>query len=156
MILKHFRLALLGALGFSFLGGCASTPSGEAFSKLVDPQENAALLYLYRPDEHYGQALKFAVAVDSQQKGDIGNGAYMIIPLDPGKRVIRIHGFGYEDVPLEIDAIKGTLTFLKIVTVKGLGGFSATLTLEPEDRLKAGGNLVSLKREPERYVDKDL
>jgi hypothetical protein len=154
--LRNYQSALLGVVCFSILGGCASTPTGEAFSQLVDPKENVALLYLYRPDEHYGQALKFSVKVDGQQKGDIGNSAYMIIPLDPGKHVIQIHGLAYSDEPREVDAVKGTLAFLKVVTAKGFGGFSATLTLEPEDRLKAGGNLVGLRRESERFVDKDL
>src|SRR2546421_2391511 len=27
----------------------------------------------------------------------IGNAAYMIIPLDPGKNSIQIHGFGYKE-----------------------------------------------------------
>jgi hypothetical protein len=154
--LKPRRLALLGTLCFSILGGCASTPSGEAFSKLAEPRENAALLYLYRPDEYYGKALSFGVAVDGKQKGDIGNGGYMIIPLDPGKRVIQIHGFGYKDEPLELEVMKGTLVFLRVATAKGLGGFSATLSLQPEDKLKATESLVRLKRESERYVDKDL
>ena len=153
--MKHFQSSLLGLFCFSILWGCASTPSGEAFSKLVEPKEDLALLYLYRPAEYYGKALSFSIAVDAQQKGDIGNGAYMIIPLAPGKRVIQIHGFGYKDVPLEIDATKGTLMFLRVATAKGFGGFSATLTLEPEDRVKAGSELVGLKREPERF-DKEL
>jgi hypothetical protein len=153
--MKQVQLALLSAVGFWVLG-CASTPSGEAFSQLTEPRADVALLYLYRPDEHYGQALKFAVTIDGKSKGDIGNGAYMIIPVDPGKRVFQIHGFGYKDEPLEVDAAKGTLMFLKVVTAKGFGGFSATLALQPNDKLNAVNDLVRLKREPERYVDKDL
>jgi hypothetical protein len=59
-------------------------------------------------------------------------------------------------VPREVDATKGTLVFLRVATAKGFGGFSATLTLESDDKAKAASDLVGLKREPERYVDKDL
>jgi len=153
---KRLRPVLLGIFTIALLGGCATTPSGEAFSKLVEPRENFALLYLYRPDEYYGKALSFTVVVDGQEKGDIGNGAYMIIPLDPGKRNIQIHGFGYKDEPREVEATKGALMFLRVATAKGFGGLSATLTLEADGDSKAASDLASLRREPERYVDKDL
>jgi hypothetical protein len=153
---KRLEFILLGTFAFAILGGCASTPSGEAFSHLVEPRANLALLYLYRPDENYGKALAFSVEVDGKERGNIGNGAYMIIPLDAGKRVIQIHGLGYKDVPREVDAVEGTLTFLRVATEKGFGGFSATLTLEADAQSKATSDLASLKREPERYIDKDL
>jgi len=154
--LKRLKSILLGTYASTILAGCASTPSGEVFSKLVEPKGNLALLYLYRPDEHYGKALEFTVVIDGKEKGRIGNGAYMIIPLDKGKRVIQIHGFGYKDVPREMDAIEGTLAFLRVATTKGFGGFSATLTLEADDKSNAMTDLASLKREPERFLDKDL
>jgi len=155
-IVDRLKPVLLGIFASSILGGCATTPSGEVFSKLVEPKENVALLYLYRPAEYYGKALSFTAEVDGQEKGDIGNGAYMIIPLDPGKRVIQIHGFGYKDEPREVEATKGTLMFLRVATAKGFGGFSATLTLEADANSKAASDLASLRREPERYLDKDL
>jgi hypothetical protein len=138
---KRLEFILLGTFAFAILGGCASTPSGEAFSHLVEPRANLALLYLYRPDENYGKALAFSVEVDGKEKGNIGNGAYMIIPLDAGKRVIQIHGLGYKDVPREVDAVEGPLTFLRVAT---------------DAQSKATSDLASLKREPERYIDKDL
>jgi len=145
-----------GVLASGILGGCASTPSGEVFSNLVEPRDESALLYLYRPDEYYGKALSFKVLVDGKERGDIGNAGYMIIPLDAGKRVIQIKGMGYKDEPREFEAQKDTLGFLKIVTAKGFGGFSATLMLTPEAQSKAVTDLARLRREPERFVDQNI
>jgi hypothetical protein len=39
---------------------------------------------------------------------------------------------------------------------KGFGGFSATLSLEPASRSLALEGLSGLKREPERFVNKEL
>jgi hypothetical protein len=153
---KRKRTALVGSLATVLLVGCVSTPSGETFSSLVEPRSEHALLYLYRPEDHYGMALKFAVVVDGQEKGDIGHAAYMIIPVDPGKHTIQIHGLGYKDEPRDIDSHKGAVEFLRVATAKGFGGFSATLTLEAEGRSKAVTDLAGLKREPERFLDAEL
>ena len=154
--MKRFQTIVIGLLVSAMHVGCASTPSGEAFSKLVEPRAEGALLYLYRLDEHYGKALSFAILVDGQTKGDIGNAAYMIVPLDPGKHDVQIHGFGYKDEPREIDIPKGAIEFLRVATAKGFGGFSATLTLEGDGRAKAVTDLAGLKREPERFLDETL
>ena len=154
--MKRIRTAMIGPVAAVLLAGCASTPSGEAFSRLVEPRAERALLYLYRPDDHYGMALKFAVVVDGKEKGDIGHAAYMIIPVDPGKHTIQIHGLGYKDEPKELDTYKGAIEFLRVATAKGFGGFSATLTLEAEGSSKAVTDLAGLKREPERFLDEEL
>jgi hypothetical protein len=146
-------LSVLASLG---LGACASTPKGETFSKLVEPRAEVALLYLYRPDEYYGKGLAFKVAVDGQEKGDIGNGGYLVIPLTPGKHAIQVKGLAYKDEPRDIEVQKGGIDFLKVVTTKGFGGFTAKLTLEGADRAKAVSDLKPLKREPERYIDKEI
>jgi hypothetical protein len=155
-VVKRIKTAMIGPVASVLLAGCASTPSGEAFTRLVEPRTEHALLYLYRPDDHYGMALKFAVVVDGKEKGDIGHAAYMIIPVDPGKHTIQIHGLGYKDEPQEIDTYKGAIEFLRVATAKGFGGFSATLTLEAEGRSKAVTDLAGLKREPERFLDEEL
>jgi hypothetical protein len=138
------------------LGGCASTPTGETFSTLVEPPNERGLLYVYRPDEHYGKALTFKIVIDGKEMGDVGNGAYMIIPVEPAKHSIQVKGFGYKDVPSEVDVPAGESAFLKIATQKGFGGFSATLSLEPASPSLALEGLSGLKREPERFVNKEL
>jgi hypothetical protein len=155
-LLKRSGVAVLGVLASAMVGGCASTPSGEVFSSLVEPRDDSALLYLYRPDEYYGKGLSFTVLVDGRETGDIGNGGYMIIPLAAGKHVVQVKGFGYKDEPREIEAQKAALGFLKVVTTKGFGGFSATLTLESEEQSKAVPGLAGLKREPERFLDQGV
>ena len=154
--MKRTKTAMIGSLASMLLAGCASTPSGQAFSRLVEPRAERALLYLYRPDDHYGMALTFTVVVDGHEKGDIGHAAYMIIPVDPGKHTIQIHGSGYKDEPRQLDTSKGAIEFMRVATAKGFGGFSATLTLEPEGRTKAVTDLAGLKREPERFLDEEL
>ena len=138
------------------VGGCASTPAGAAFSTLVEPLNERGLLYVYRPGEYYGKALSFKVMVDGKEKGDVGNDAYMIIPVEPGKHSIEVKGFGYKDVPSEVEIPTGEFAFLKVVTKKGFGGFSATLTLESASRSIALEGLTGLKREPERFVNKEI
>ena len=138
------------------LGGCASTPTGEAFSTLIKPPSGQGLLYLYRPDEYYGKALTFRVLIDGKEKGDIGNSAYMAIPVEPGKHSVEIKGFGYKDEPGDIDVPAADLAFLKVVTKKGFGGFSATLVLEHANQSTALQGLSGLKREPERFADKEI
>jgi hypothetical protein len=155
--LKRRNVFVLGALAFAgLLAGCASTPSGEAFSKLIAPRADRALVYLYRPDEYYGKGLAFTVLVDDQEKGNIGNGGYLILPLDARKHTIRVKGLAYKDEPREIDVPAGGMGFLKIVTTKGFGGLSAKLTLEAADQSKATAELAGLKREPERYIDGEI
>lgn len=154
--MKRSVTIVLGVLASGILGGCASTPSGEVFSKLVEPRDESALLYLYRPAEYYGKALKFKVLIDGRERGDIGDGGYMIIPLDAGKRTVQIKGMGYKDEPREIDVQNDTLGFLKVGTAKGFGGFSATLTLTPEAESQAITDLAKLRREPERFVDQNI
>ena len=155
-MLKRIGIALVCTLAGGFLGGCTTTPAGESFSKLAAPPNGRGLLYVYRPDEYYGKALNFKLVIDGKQIGDIGNGAYMIIPVEPGKHSIEVKGFGYKDVPNEIEIPSGDLAFLKVVTKQGFGGFSATLSLEPANQQKALEGLTSLKREPERFVDKEI
>jgi hypothetical protein len=155
-VLKIFGIALLCMFAGGFLGGCASTPTGEAFSTLVEPINGRGLLYVYRVDEYYGKALSFKVVIDGKEKGDVGNGAYMIIPVEPGKHTIEVKGFGYKDEPSEVEAPVGELAFLRVVTKKGFGGLSATLSLEPASRPKALESLAGLKREPERFVDREI
>lgn len=85
--MKRFNGVVLGVLATAgLLSGCASTPTGEAFSRIVEPREGRALLYLYR----------------------------------------------------------------------GFGGFSASLSLEAADKSKATADLAGLKREPERFIDKEI
>ena len=158
--MKRTHSGVLGIVATGILAGmltgCASTPSGETFSKLAEPRADRALLYLYRPDEYYGKALAFTVVVDGQEKGNIGNGGYLIIPLSAGKRVIGIKGLGYKDEPREVEAQQGGIHFLRVATKRGFGGFSATLTLETEVESKAVTDLASLNREPERYLDQGI
>jgi Protein of unknown function (DUF2846) len=154
--LKRRRTVALVTIAVGALAGCASTPSGEAFSRLVEPRADGALLYLYRPDEYYGKGLAFTVLVDGEEKGNIGNGGYMIIPLATGKRVIAVKGLGYKDEPHEMEARNGGIDFLRVATKKGFGGFSATLVLEAEVEAKAVADLGNLKREPERYLDEGI
>lgn len=146
-------LACMLAVG---IGGCASTPTGETFSTLVAPLEGSGLLYVYRPDDYYGKGLTFRVLIDGKEKGDVGNGAYMIIPVEPGKRSIEVKGFGYKDEPREVEIAMGEITFSKVVTKKGFGGLSATLSLEPASRSDAMAGLAGLKREPERFVNSEI
>ena len=87
-MLKKLGITLACMLAAGILGGCASTPTGDAFSTLLEPLDGGGLLYVYRPDEYYGKGLSFRVAIDGKEKGDIGNGAYMIIPVEPGKHSI--------------------------------------------------------------------
>ena len=155
-MLKSRGIAVVCMFASAILGGCASTPTGEAFSALVEPVGGQALLYVYRLDEYYGKGLSFKVVIDGKEKGDIGNGAYMIIPVEPGKHSIEIKGFGYQDVPSEFQTPAGEHAFLRVATKKGLGGFSATLSLEPATRSKALEGLAGLKREPERFVDQRI
>lgn len=98
-MLKNLGITLPCVLAAAILGGCASTPAGETFSKLVEPINGRGLLYVYRPDEYYGKGLSFKVVMDGSEKGDVGNGAYMIIPVEPGKHSIEVKGFGYKDEP---------------------------------------------------------
>jgi len=149
-------MVVFGLVAAAALGGCASTPTGETFSSLAAPKSDSALLYLYRLDEYYGRGLSFKVLVDGSEKANIGNGGYLIIPLEAGKHAIQVNGFGYQDVPLDIEAVNATTSFLRVVTTKGFGGFSATLTLEPAQQAKALQELAGLKREPERFVDQAL
>jgi hypothetical protein len=155
-VLKVFRIVFVSVLAGGILAGCASTPTGETFSTLVEPLKGRGLLYVYRPDEYYGGGLKFMVAIDGKEKGDVGNGAYMIIPVEPGKHSIEVKGFGYSDEPGEFEIPAGELAFLKVVTKKGLGGLSATLSLEPASQAKALDGLAGLKREPERFMDQKI
>ena len=155
-MLKKCWIALKCATTVAILGGCASTPTGEVFSKLVDPVNGSGLLYVYRPDEYYGKALSFGVVIDGKAKGDLGNGAYMIIPVEPGRHTVEVKGFGYKDEPSEVDIPTDAVAFLKVVTKKGFGGFSATLTLESATRAMALEGLSGLKREPERFLSKEI
>jgi len=155
-VLKAFGIALVGMFAGGILGGCVTTPTGEAFSTLVEPINGRGLLYVYRPDEYYGKGLSFKIVIDGKERGDIGNGAYMIIPIEPGKHSIEVKGFGYKDEPGEVEIPAGDFAFRKVVTKKGFGGFSATLSLEPASRPTALEGLAGLKREPERFVDKEI
>jgi hypothetical protein len=155
-MLRKLGTNLACTLAAGILGGCASTPTGEAFSTLLQPPDGSGLLYVYRPDEYYGKALSFKVVIDGKEKGDVGNGAYMIIPVEPGKHSIEVKGFGYKDEPSEVAVPVGELAFLKVLTKKGFGGLSATLSLEPATRSTALDGLSGLKREPERFVSREL
>ena len=155
-MLMKLGIALPCMLAAGILGGCASTPTGEAFSTLVEPLGERGLLYVYRPDEYYGKGLSFKIVIDAKEMGDVGNGAYMIIPVGPGKHAIEVKGFGYSDEPSEVEIPTGEFAFLKVVTKKGFGGFSATLRLETTTRSVALEGLSGLKREPERFVSKEI
>lgn len=149
-------ISLTCVLAGGLAGGCASTPKGEAFSNLVEPLIGQGLVYVYRPDEYYGKALSFKVVVDGKEKGDVGNGAYMVIPVEPGKHSIEVKGVGYSEEPSQVEIPAGEFAFLKVATKKGFGGFSATLSLEAVSRQKALEGLTGLKREPERFVDREI
>jgi hypothetical protein len=155
-MINKFANTLTCMLAAGVLWGCASTPTGEAFSGLAEPLDGRGLLYVFRPDEYYGKGLGFKLLVDGKEHGDVGNGAHMIIPVEPGKHSVEVKGFGYKDEPAQVEIPAGELAFLKVVTKKGFGGFSATLSLEPADRSKALEGLSGLKREPERFVNKDI
>jgi len=155
-VTRTIWISLTCVLASGLAGGCASTPKGEAFSKLVEPLDGQGLIYVYRLDEYYGKALSFKVVIDGKEKGDVGNGAYMIIPVDPGKHSIEVKGVGYNEEPSQLEIPAGVFAFLKVVTKKGFGEFSATLSLEAVSRQNALDGLKGLKREPERFVDQEI
>lgn len=88
--------------------------------------------------------------------GEIGNGGFMIVPLDAGKHIIDVKGLAYKSVPHEIDVSRGSTAFLRVVTETGGGGLSATLSLEVEEEDMAVQDLAGLKREPDRFLDEEL
>lgn len=155
-MLKTVTSVLVCLVSAAILGGCASTPTGEVFSSLVEPPDSRGLLYVYRLNEYYGGGLKFKVVIDGKEQGDIGNGAYMIIPVEPGKHSIEVRGLGYKVEPGSVEVPSHELAFLKVATKKGLGGFSATLSLEPATRAQALEGLSGLKREPERFLNREI
>ncbi len=63
-MLKTVTSALVCLVSAAILGGCASTPTGEVFSSLVEPPDPRGLLYVYRLNEYHGGGLKFKVAID--------------------------------------------------------------------------------------------
>jgi hypothetical protein len=136
--------------------GCVSTPNGEKFSKLLEPRNTESLIYLYRQNENYGKALTFTVFVDDQEKGNIGNDAYMIIPVPEGTHTIRVKGFGYADSPISINVKNNTVNLLKIYTEKGFMGFTAELKLKALPSRMASNELRNLSREPERFIDSEI
>ena len=93
--------------------------------------------------------------IDGDKKGDVGNGGYIVIPASPGRHTLRGTALAYGDKPLEMDFKEGN-AFIRMVTDKGFGGFSATLSFEAVDQATALQDLSKTKRESERFIDADL
>jgi hypothetical protein len=145
---------LLTAIMLTVMMGCASAPQGEQFSALLPAKAGKALVYLYRPTDSHG-GVNYPVLIDDEKVADIGNGGYLVIPVDPGDHTIRITALGYKDTPLELTTEVGN-HFLKIATARGTDEFTAMLSLVTVGEATALKDLAQTKREPERFVDDAL
>ena len=94
--------------------------------------------------------------VNNQEKGNIGNSAYMVIPVPQGTHTIRVKGFGYADLPISITVENNTVNLLKIYTEKGFMGFTAGIKLKTLPSRMALNELKNLNREPERFIDSEI
>ncbi len=107
-------LALAGLLaGCTGLGGT----SGEAFTRLETPDEESAILYIYRVPKFVMSLAYPDVLIDCQEVPSVRNGGFTVYKVEPGERNIRIEGNAYWVVPKMETAIlmqPGTRRFLRV------------------------------------------
>jgi len=91
--------------------GCASTPSGPIFKKIT-VESDVALVYVYRPQRHYGKALEFPVLINDVLVANIGSDGYFPIYLKPDSYVIQSDNVSIDE-KLEFQLNAGDVVYLR-------------------------------------------
>ncbi len=70
------------------VAGCAA--KGAPFAGFTAPKNGGAELIIYRPDLFRSGGRAIAVYVDDAEVGQLLNGGWLAVPLEPGKRSLRM------------------------------------------------------------------
>ncbi len=133
-----------------FIGGCVTgAPQGDSFSAVRDVPQGQSQLYLYRLHGAVGQALKYKVFIDGEQKGLLGNRGYIVIPVSPGKHEIELKAPGYKKNPVTFDFEAGENVFISAITdyKGGILGGSAKVVLTEVTKVVAEAEMTTTKEE---------
>lgn len=139
-------LSLLPAL---MMTGCATAP-GPLFTQLQAPPPAKAQLYLYRKSALYAVNAKYIVAdvLTKRVLGELFNASYLVLPLDPGKRVLSVDERGFASAKtFEVQAEAGKNYFVEYDSSKGLLlGLGLLSDVAPRTEAQAMADLKDLKR----------
>ena len=115
---RHFLAA--GMFAAALLSGCAAP--GPSFTSLEPVAAGKGNLYLYRKPALYAMAAKYKVkAGDGTVVGELHNGSYLLVPLEPGKHRFSVDEGGFASPKtFEVDAKAGQNYFVEYDSSKGL------------------------------------
>ncbi|MBX9901816.1 MAG: DUF2846 domain-containing protein [Burkholderiaceae bacterium] len=97
--IKNFTVI---AFGVGILSACA-TAEGPQFSGVVKPVADKGDVYLYRTEAFTAGGDAFTVRLDNEKIGELANGSFIHLRLEPGKHVLRVKPSGLLTVGAEAE-----------------------------------------------------
>jgi len=123
-MLRHPLLLPLIAAALMLAGGCASTPQAsrerDAAAKEFLTHPATAALYVYR-DSGRGESDDTVLFVDDRPIGSTLPASFFRFDVQPGRHVL--HGIGYDNGYLALDARPGEIYFIALDTLGGTSSF---------------------------------
>jgi hypothetical protein len=113
------RIVILGVLVAAAVGGCAAP--GAPFASLEPVAAGKGHLYVYRKPALYAFGAKYHVTADGAKVGDLSNGSYLLLPLEPGKHRLAVDEGGFQrPKSFDVDVQAGQNYFVEYDSSKGL------------------------------------
>ena len=134
------------AAGVAALAGCASTPEAsrerDAEAKRFVAQPGSATIYVYRNDFSVGsqESTDTVLYLDDRLIGATLPGTYFRIDARPG--VYVLHGVGYDQGNLKLDARPEELQFVSLNVISGHSYFARARPEEARQALRACCSLL--------------
>ena len=142
---------LLVSISILALTACSSMPSGPKFGGVdVTAGPSESILYIYRPNAHYGIAVTYPVLLNGKKIADLGNDGYFPLAVEPGRYSIQTDTDGI-DHAYEFEAESGETHFLRLkVNRKPAICFCSSMEFEQVGEPHAVGELAATRKEIER------
>lgn len=129
MFIRFLFVAAIVFLHVLFLPSCAKgpTPEDKALSTSFSPKKNKSLIYIYRPMRIIGSAQNSRVSLTGRSKGELPNGKFMCLEVDPGTHHLLAGGRS-----IRFSAKHGKLYFFRVdVSAQAQGSMTTSQMTMP-------------------------
>jgi len=141
---KILQLSLgLGLVTSSILfSGCASSTT--PFTDFKTPQNNEAVLYIYRPSKFVASGMDYTLTnkTTNEVLGELENGTYLENSVKPGKILIYGKYNFLKDNQIEVDVEANKVTCVKSY----IGGFIQNIQFEKVDMETCKKEIIETKK----------
>ena len=136
------------AISVGVLSAC-TTAAGPVFSGVVKPVSDKGDVYLYRTEAFTAGGDAFTVRLDNEKIGELTNGSFIHLRLEPGKHVLRVKPSGLLTVgaEAEMDLQAGKTLFYRYEFPTGVltNLLFAGAGVIPKDEATAVAEMATLK-----------